>query len=103
MPSCEEPQHRIVLIKTTAIFPAVFTINNFSKRIESNPSYVDEVGVYTFVIESCVSVQFGKQYNCANSTTFNVEILDSCLTTEVIQIVSSPIYKVMQAAQKYDD
>jgi hypothetical protein len=32
-----------------------------------------------------------------------VEIFDSCLTTEIVQIVSSPIYKVMQAAQKYED
>jgi len=56
MPSCEETQHRIVLIKTTAVFPAVFTINDFSKRIESNPTYVDEVGLYTFVIEACVPV-----------------------------------------------
>ena len=64
---------------------------------------VENVGLYTFVIEGCVEIQYGQQYNCATSQTFTVEIMDSCLKTEIVQIVSTPIFKTMQAAQLYTD
>jgi len=59
---------------------------------------VEEVGVYTFEIIACVEVDFVTSV-CAPSNTFTVTILDSCLKTQITQIITMPIYKVMQAAQ----
>lgn len=101
--SCNTPSHQIRLVSTTAIIPADFTINDGSQMIEVDPQLIENVGIYTFVIEACVEIQFGEQYNCAESSSFTVEIMDSCLKTEIVQILSTPIFDIMQAAQLYTD
>ena len=52
--------------------------------IEVDPQSIENVGLYTFEIEACVEIQFGVQYNCASSSTFTVEIKDSCKMTEIV-------------------
>ena len=67
-----------------------------------DPQMVDEVGEYIFVIVSCVEVDFVTSV-CAPSNTFKITIIDSCLLTQITQIVTMPIYSVMQAAQLSGD
>lgn len=96
--SCEAVTHKIVPQFSTAFFPADFYIDPVFDQIYTNPMDVMNVGTYEFIIEACVSVQFITEI-CGPSVPFTVTIKDSCLTTEIVQIVAAPIYTVMQAAQ----
>lgn len=46
-----------------------------------------------------MTVQFITEI-CAPSNTFTVRVKDSCYSTKVTQVISAPIYTVMQEPQK---
>ena len=59
--------HNLNLLDSTAEDPTMFFINEFTGMIEADPQLEEEIGKYTFVIEACVSVQYGMETICANS------------------------------------
>jgi len=100
--SCEEATYSIITTGTNAVEPAVFGTDPFSYSLFVWPEARANVGAYSLKLRSCVTIQPFTAYQkeiCVDSATFTITIFDSCYTTQITQVVSAPIWTVMQRGQ----